>query len=183
MEKVAAQTRRGFLKRAALAAGAVAGAKVLADVGRVDAAAVPPRADFGQVEFTLKGQNWHTYAQNRKRGDMLQRGDQLTVFGELLSDKGGDKTGEFYASALHIRAPFGMSAVAASNIEVHTFNLKDGTILGMGTTRVGINVESAYAVLGGTGKYANIKGTYTSRQSPHEIGGDGSAQFTFKVTL
>jgi len=108
-------------------------------------------------------------------------GDQMVMYGELLKEPQRTKVGEFYSSCLHIRSPFGPSLLAASNVEVHTFNLADGSLLGMGTPRQALGGEEVLAVLGGTGRYAGARGSYTARQRPQELGGDGTAEFSFTV--
>ncbi|GEM_PF-2599180 len=67
----------------------------------------------------------------RRAGQLPSRGEHSVSYGELLAAPDGPKLGEFYASALHIGAPFGPSPVAAVAVEVHNFNFKDGTVVGI----------------------------------------------------
>jgi hypothetical protein len=60
-------------------------------------------------------------------------------------------------------------------VELHTFQLEGGTLLGMG--RVG-----GYAVVGGTGTYAGASGAYTFGHRAEQLGGDGSAHFVINLT-
>jgi hypothetical protein len=101
------------------------------------------------------------------------------MFGELLDAAGGSKVGEFYAACFCTGSPFGNSPVAAANVEMHTLNLLDGTIVAMGSASTGENV---YAIVGGTGKYAGASGSYVARQRPIELGGDGTAEFVVTLT-
>ena len=75
------------------------------------------------------------------------------------------------------------SDVAAAAMEMHHFNLADGTIVGMGTIGGFHDVTSVHAIIGGTGRYDGASGSYTARQSPVELGGDGTADFSFNITL
>ena len=60
-------------------------------------------------------------------------------------------------------------------VELHTFQLEGGTLLGMG--RVG-----GYAVVGGTGAYAGASGAYTFKHLAEHLGGNGSAHFVIDLT-
>jgi hypothetical protein len=61
---------------------------------------------------------------------------------------------------------------------LHTFDLAEGTILGIGANKLD---EGSYAIVGGTGRYAGASGTYTARQFLRELGGDGTAEFTLNL--
>lgn len=131
--------------------------------------------------LTFSGNHWHTTSLDRRKGELLGHGDRLTTYGELLDAPGGNKIGEFYASGFHMQAPLGVGAVGTGRIELHTFSLSDGTIMGMGLAAAGTGSESAFTILGGTGRYAGARGTYTARQRPQELGGNGTAEFTFEL--
>jgi hypothetical protein len=60
-------------------------------------------------------------------------------------------------------------------VELHTFQLDGGTLLGMG--RVG-----GYAVVGGTGAFAGASGAYVFEHLAEHLGGDGSAHFVIDLT-
>jgi len=92
----------------------------------------------------------------------------------------GEQVGEFYGSGHVLQNPLGALAVGAASLEVHSFNLADGTIAGVGSTRQG---ESVFAIVGGTGRYAGVSGSYIARQQPLEVGGDGTAEFTLTMKL
>jgi hypothetical protein len=59
-------------------------------------------------------------------------------------------------------------------LQLQTLDLLDGTIVGIGAGGVH---ENPFAIVGGTGRYAGLRGTYVARQSPREHGGDGTAEF------
>ncbi len=173
--------RRNVLKYGALLLAAVFGG-VFAGRGNAQPGFGEQPGASTQGTLTLYGRHWHLHSQNRKRGEALAGGDQIATYGELLSGAHGTKVGEFYASGLHLRAPLGPTPFAAANVEVHTFNLLEGTIVGMGTTGAALGQENIYAVVGGTGRYTGARGSYTARQYHQERGGDGTAEFTITLT-
>ena len=59
-----------------------------------------------------------------------------------------------------------------SQLELHTFALGAGTLLGMGSPS-----GAGFAVVGGTGEYAGASGAYVLEKR-----GDGSANFTFDLS-
>src|SRR5262245_37032719 len=169
--------RRGLVGRGALLlAGALGlGAAASSDADR----GLASQAAAAGSTLRLTGRQWHLVSQDRPAGEPPTQGDRLTMFGELLDEAGGRKVGEFYAACFCTGSPFGASPVAAANVEMHTLNLVDGSIVAMGTATAGENV---YAIVGGTGKYAGASGSYVARQRPIELGGDGTAEFVVTLT-
>jgi hypothetical protein len=163
-------SRRGFLSRGMVLA---AGALGLGAGGVSVASAATP-----QRELTLHGRLFHLHAQNRRAGVVPAKGDRLSAYGELLDRPGGSKIGEFSSAMFALGSPFGMPG-AASSLEYHSFNLHNGTIIGLGTGVAG--GESVFAIVGGTGHYAGARGTYVAHQRPRELGGNGTAEF--RLTL
>ncbi|MEE9199790.1 MAG: hypothetical protein V3U26_08380 [Dehalococcoidia bacterium] len=186
MKGIPRTTRRNLLKQGTVMVAAVFGG-VFGGMftGRGGNAGAAPKEQPGppsQTKLTLYGCHWHRCSQNLKRGEPLARGDQIATYGELLDRANGTKVGEFYSTGVHLRVPFGASPLAAASMEVHSFNLEDGTILGMGTSRMAsAGGEDIYAVVAGTGRYAGARGSYTARQYPLERGGDGTAEFVFDL--
>jgi hypothetical protein len=82
------------------------------------------------------------------------RGDRATLVAELY-DAHGHRAGELFGAAIALRGPG--EPAGADHLELHTFELTDGTIVGSGTAGLG---EGTFAVLGGTGRYAGARGTY-----------------------
>ena len=178
--------RRSLLGRGALL---VAGAATFGFLGRGEQPAAVPTAvpavpavpdvpEIGAPVLRFVGQSWHTVSQDRRPGQLPEPGDRTTMYGELMGADGG-KLGEFYSACFCVGSPFGPGPFAASNVELHTFNLAGGSITGMGTASAGENV---YAVVGGTGEYAGATGSYVARQRPFELGGDGTAEFVVTLT-
>jgi hypothetical protein len=66
----------------------------------------------------------------------------------------------------------------AGVLELHTFELVDGTLLGMGSAARG---TGAFAVVGGTGRYHGASGSYTARLADGRTAPE--AEFLFDLTL
>jgi len=67
---------------------------------------------------------------------------------------------------------------AAGALQLHTFELEGGTLLGMGAASAG---EGTFAVIGGTGRYRGATGSYTLRLSEDGSGRHASAEFNFHL--
>ena len=139
---------------------------------------MPATAAPGSAKFTLHGRAWRIQAPGRQTGRPLGRGEQANIFGELHSRQAGRKVGEFYSTRVATLAPFGATPFAAGGIEMHTFNLGDGSIIGMGSH---FGLAGTYAIVGGTGRYHGARGSYSANQSPLGLGGDGTAEFNFDL--
>jgi hypothetical protein len=165
-------SRRGFLARGVvLAAGALGfGAARVS----VSSAAPMPAQDL-----TLYGRFFHLHAQDRRPGVVPVKGERLTGYGELLDGPNGIKVGEFFSTLFAVGSPFGSTQASTTGLEYHSFNLHDGTILGLGTGVAG--AESVFAIVGGTGRYGGARGTYVAHQRSRELGGNGTAEF--RLTL
>jgi hypothetical protein len=167
------QSRRGLLGRGllvvagAIGVGAGAGATKLA----TDSSAESPQ------RLQLYGRNWLLQTPARKQGERLVPGEHGTVHGELVDSK-GKTVGQFYGSRLAIQSALPGSVAADGSMELHTFRLEGGTILGFGSTIAG---ESIFSIAGGTGRYAGSRGTYVAQQRLRELGGDGTAEFTIDL--
>ncbi len=177
MDNSPSTPRRRLLTRGALLFGSALGIGLVARGGGEGGPIAP-----GVLSLSLHGTDWRLTYPDRRRGILPQPGERSAAFGQLLNAPAGEKVGEFYASSFAFGAPFGPGQVAASAMEMHHFNLADGTIVGMGTIGGFHDVTSVHAIIGGTGRYEGATGSYTARQSPVELGGDGTADFTFKIT-
>ena len=165
-------SRRSFLVRGiVLAAGALG-----LGAGRITGASA---ATPSQQKLTLYGRFFHLHAQGRRAGVVPVKGERLTGYGELLDGPNGTKVGEFFSTLFAVDSPFAPTTAGATGLEYHSFNLQDGTILGLGTGAAG--GESVFAIVGGTGRYAGARGTYVADQRPRELGGNGTAEF--RLTL
>jgi len=165
-DAVKGSTRRSLLRGGLFAAG-LAGVAGL--VGRKPGLGSVPAAAGSTL--TLRGTGWRLTAPGLVRGDLPKRGDLATVTGTL------DPGGEFAGTIHYLDVNTGHGPFASAQQETHTFHLADGTIVGMGTSLAGR--EPVFAIVGGTGRYAGVTGSYSAVQSPFEVGGDGTAEFIF----
>ena len=99
---------------------------------------------------------------------------------ELVETPDGPSAGEFVATALGAEASFGAQGVSLSALELQTFRLGEDTLFGIGALGAR-GSERAYAVLGGTGRFAGARGTCLERTL--EGGGSLRGQVEFLLTL
>jgi hypothetical protein len=170
--------RRGLLKRCLAFVGGGLGVGLLGKEARAETK--PAAGGTQQLTMRLSGRSWQLYGTDHKTGRAPRTGERLTTFGELVDHASGESTGEFHAAILATASPFDHGQVATGSMEMHTFKLEDGTLIGMGTTAAG---NESFAVVGGTGRYAGASGAYTAQQRPYDLGGDGSAEFDFTLVL
>lgn len=174
--------RRALLSRGMLFLGGLIGAGVAGKVamgGETSSGEAGP----GVVALRLHGANWQATYPDRRRGVLPTPGQRSSVFGELFDEHDEQKLGEFYASSFRFGSPFGPSEAAAGSMELHQFNLADGSLIGVGTVGEIEGTHSVHAIIGGTGRYEGASGSYTAVQRPLELGGDGTADFEFSVIL
>jgi hypothetical protein len=164
-------SRRSVLKRGLLVAAGALGVTAGGKEARAVTRTLPD-------ELRLFGRSWRLDAPGRVPGEQIRRGDTGVVYGELVDAPKGKPLGRFFGSRLAVQSAPGGNVRADASVEVHTFVLPDGTLVGMGTALPG---ESVFAIVGGTGVYAGASGSYTAVQRLHELGGDGTAEF--HVTL
>jgi hypothetical protein len=105
----------------------------------------------------------------------------VIAYGDLVDPVAGTRVGEFSTNGFCPETPFGPRLVAASNIEFQTFTLPDGTLFGMGAAGPG-GGDKAYAVLGGTGRFAGARGSYVARTAAAGPGGRDAVEFTLTLT-
>ena len=148
--------RRAFLVTAAVGAGTV-GALSLA--GPASAAIekpshVPETKRAAPLPGGLVGSDW--------RWAKLESGHGRTT-GNVRADDG--TTGTFRSTPLDAGA------------HLHVISFTDGTLIAIGS---GLT-QGAYAVVGGTGRYAGVTGAYTATQSPLGRYGEGTSEFTLAL--
>ena len=160
-------TRAGLLRRLGLLAGGALGAGVaMRSTGGDTATAAVPLSRTAS-KLTLYGRDWRLHRPGVAYGKLPAAGDAALPSGRIV-DSRERELGQFRAAALPGAAAF----------HLHTFELAEGTILGIGANRLD---EGSYAIVGGTGRYAGASGTYTARQFLRELGGDGTAEFTLNL--
>ena len=137
---------------------------------------MPIAGTDGHRSLRFYGTEWHLAAPGLRRGDLPKRGDVVSVSGVLHSALGEAPVGSFLSSVVHLDAPAGHGPYSPAQLETHTFQLADGSLIGIGTTTAA--GENVYSIVGGTGKFLGVTGSYIGTQSPLETGGDGTAEFT-----
>ena len=172
-------SRRTILRSSVLAVGALAGVFGLAGIAeRIRSGPQPALDTAGPTTLTLHGTDWHLSAPGLLRGDLPKRGDRVSVTGALSYAPAGENIGTFVASVLHVDAP-GHGPYSGVQLETHNFQLPGGTLVGIGSTNK--DGDSMYAIVGATGRFLGMTGSYVARQSPIETGGDGTADFTLTL--
>lgn len=160
-------TRRGILGRGLLLLTGVAG------LGAAGGRLAFGRGRGDADSLVLYGRNWRS---DRRIGDLPHEGDRVSVRGDLSTQPGGEPVGEFFAAAFALGgAPH---PAQSERLELHTFKLQDGSLFGTGTAG---QREGAFAIVGGTGRYAGAQGTYVARQDDSDVAGSGSAEFVFEL--
>lgn len=173
-------TRRTVLRGGLLALGGLAGFIGMAGLAeRVKSGAALSPSPTGNTSLTLHGTDWHLTAQGLLRGELPKRGDMVSITGVLRTGTTGEPIGDFFGSVLHLDGTGGHGPYSLAQQETHTFRLAGGTLIGMGTNPP--DGQSVYAIVGGTGQFSGVTGSYIGTQSPLEIGGDGTAEFTFNL--
>jgi hypothetical protein len=167
-----ASTRASLLKKLGLLAGGALGAGVaVRGLGTGDEAVAVAAAPTAKTKttrtMTLYGRDWRLARPGVAFGKLAAAADPALPTGRIVDAKERE-LGQFKAAALP-----GVGA-----FHLHTFELAEGTILGIGANKLD---EGSYAIVGGTGRYAGASGTYTARQFLRELGGDGTAEFTLNL--
>ena len=158
-------TRRGLLGRAlGIAAGTLG-----VSAASATAASTP-------TTLLLYGRNAHLHSPAKEPGVVPVKGERFTGYAELLDGPNGRRVGHFITAFFAVDSPF---AEHGGSLELHTFTLNGGTIHGIGQTVAGGAAE--FTVIGGTGHYAGVHGSYVARTQPRELGGAGAAEFTFTL--
>jgi hypothetical protein len=173
-EQTGRTTRSAALKRLALLAGGAAGLGAVGGKafgrGTAAPAAVPAAASGRKTRnVVLHGRDWRHVVHDAEPGKLPPPTAVRTPSGRIV-DARGRELGSFRAANL---------VGAGGALQLQTFDLVDGTILGIGAA--GIH-ESPFAIVGGTGRYVGVSGTYVAQQSPRDLGGDGTAEFTLTLT-
>jgi hypothetical protein len=150
-------TRRHALRRGLLAAGGLVG------IGAARVAGASGRT--GNLRLVAP----HLDGPGRSHA---APGAQTASVADLFDRAGGRRVGEVHVAAVPVFGP-GRSAPDRGAMEWHTFHLDGGTIVGSGTAGT---EGGAFAVVGGTGRFANARGTYELRRLA-----DRGAEFVLRL--
>jgi hypothetical protein len=82
--------------------------------------------------------------------------------GDLVDDAGAS-VGAFSTSGFCMQTPFASSLPGSPSLEFQTLSTADGALFGMGAPGPGAAGARHRAILGGTGRFAGIRGTYVER--------------------
>jgi hypothetical protein len=105
------------------------------------------------------------------------RGERRTLVAELLERPDGTAVGELYGAGFTVHGPAAATAAGVERLELHTFRLTDGTIVGSGMLG---DEDGVFAVLGGTGRFAGARGSYTAR--PLDLPAAATTELRFTLT-
>jgi hypothetical protein len=123
----------------------------------------------------LYARHWRVHALGNVSGNSSGAGPRMIAQGELSDRPDGEKLGEFHSTRFCLESAFGYNAQSASNLEFQTFKMKDGVLFGMAAGAPELECEGAHAILGGTGRFAGVRGSYVicrnaqDAQGPMEI--------------
>jgi hypothetical protein len=110
----------------------------------------------------------------RTQGDRGTRpvGARTVVTGMLATEPGGPAVGELLILSA-MTAPPSLLEPGAAGLEAQTFVLPGGTLAGTGVLHD--DCTGTFAVIGGTGEYADARGSYTVAQQA------GVAEYAFTL--
>jgi hypothetical protein len=176
-------TRRGALKSGVALLAGVVGLEV-AGRARDGAAASPPPPQAPSPSATtlvLEARGLHAMPVGGRVGAPVERGERLTLHADLLHGGGGGPAGTLTGVSHCTAAPLSSDGSPVGALEMHTLALRDGTIVGMGTSPAVAAGAAAFAVVGGTGRYAGARGSYLAEQQTDAAGGPGCARYTLTL--
>lgn len=139
-----------------------------------------------ETTLVLNARGLRISSQDLRRGELPAAGVRMMaraelVFGSPFNQKAGQKFGEFLATYHRVNSPGKVADHEPGSLEQHTFILPEGTLFGTGVSLSGMDGEGQFAIIGGTGCYQGVRGSYVARQSHVDFGGTGSATFTFTL--
>jgi hypothetical protein len=168
---MASVTRREIMRTGVVAGGALLGA---AAVLRPDA---PRPGSENQSESTLiRARSLRLTSPTFRKGRQPAAGERILVTAELVDEGGETVVGHLYGEYVAL-GDTGGGVGSPASLERHTFAFGDGTLIGHGTATRDLTAPDTFAIVGGTGRYAGAVGTYTARQGPLQLGGDGTAEY------
>jgi len=146
-----AWTRRTALKSGLGAVGALG----LASAATSTPAIAAPREET----IVLRVERVSAGVAGRRRSERRSRGDHAHVEARLI-DAQGRAVGSFAATGSVVGGSGRHSSSAIHTVCTHVFVLPAGQILGAGAGHSD-RLHGTYAVIGGTGRYAGARGSYT----------------------
>ncbi len=185
MESLRSPNRRTLLRRGLLMIAGALGLVAAERRSPGQAVAAPSRPEAALApapgSHRFYGRGWRPQAQAPLLGRRSD-GDHLVGYGDLLDAPDGVVVGRFCTNGFCPETPFGHALAASPTIEFQTLALKDGTVFGIGAAGLNAATDETYAILGGTGRYAGARGTYTARTTSAEPTGRGAVEFILILT-
>jgi hypothetical protein len=165
---VVPEPAEGTSRRALLTGlGLVAGAAGLTSIAGHEAREVtPPSGPPSLLPRKVYGADWRIVRPGVAPGTMPPIGAPSLPHGRLV-DSGGIDLGRFEASVM---------PTSGNGINLHQLVFFDGSITAVGPATFD---DATFAVIGGTGTYAGVSGTYNLHQEPAPSG--GTALFTLDI--
>ena len=157
-------SRRRLVQGLAVAAGAAG----LTVTGRAAASEGGESSIEAGRRLVVHGTGWRATVVGAVPGLMPELGAVPSTTGNLVV--AGQSVGTFASASV---------PGSGGRFVLHSFDLGHGSLLGMGA---GPLADGAFAIVGGTGRYAGAQGSYTAVQRPRNLGGDGTAEFVLDLT-
>jgi len=171
-----ATSRRTLLQRGLLF---VAGACGLHLAPGETQAAAPPPAPAGSTTLTYYSKGLRAHKPGQRPGKIPTPSGRLHRQGELLDAPDGKRVGDFAAACFGSDNSWAADAPASSKLEIQMLQFAEGWLFGMGSSSEG---QSVHAIVGGTGRFAGAKGSYTIRRQTLEPAGK-AAGLEFVINL
>jgi hypothetical protein len=161
-------TGLAILGAGAAAGGAVATVATGLSAEQVSPEIAPPVTNAAPVLTELRSPALHLQAGGQEPGKLPPLDAPFGARG-TVTDAAGTAIGNFAITPVP-----GLSR----GLQLHTFDLDGGTLLGMGVAKAG---EGTFAIVGGTGRYEGASGSYAVRLSRDAGSRRASADFTFNL--
>lgn len=181
MDEIQPINRRTVLQRGLGFLAAVLGLEVINPSAKAQAELLAnPAGDVPESQSaTQAGQvlrfyaaRWQAHPQGRKPGQLPAWSERMDRQGDLFDTFTKQKAGEFYATRFCPAASFGGPSSSGAGIELHTFRLGTDTLFGMGSSSALPGGPQLHAIVGGTGRFAGIRGSYLVSQKSVSGNGD-----------
>lgn len=174
-------TSRRSVLGAAFAAVGVAGTGLAAKLGHAaDSDSATEQDPDPPTVPTLFLDRYALHVGASGRGSQRAKGDQTLLRGTLV-DASGTRVGEVFASAVTMPGAADVESRGTSRMEVQHLELADGAIVATGIAFAHSDVPNVYTVVGGSGRYVGVRGSYTFDHDPTVTRPVGTASITFDL--
>lgn len=180
------RTSRRSLLGAALAVTGLAGTGLASRLGRravdQDDAADDGADEAGADRIALPTMylDRYTVHSGASGGAQRSRGDQTLLRGTLV-DAQGLRVGEVFASAVTMPGGVEPDGPFTSRMETQHLHLDDGGIVATGVAFARADLPNVYTVVGGSGRFAGARGSYTFEHDPTVARPEGRSVINFDL--